>query len=284
MNSSYTLDIILTILLTLLCAIFVLNPQINNNVLITIFSLILVLFVPGYSLTAALFPKKNVIDGLERIVLSFGFSIAFAPLISVSLNYTPLGIRLQPIIISLTIFIVSMSIIAYIRRSKLSENERFNIDYHYYFNSILQSFKKESGKDKILSITLVIFIIFAVITTAYAMVIPKEGEKFTEFYILGSNGNVTNYPTNLTAGQTGNVTVEVVNHEYSTVNYKIIVKLDNQTISNKSITLSSNQRYEEPFTFVTYRYGQNRELEFLLYKLPDENNVYRSLHLWINVG
>jgi uncharacterized membrane protein len=115
-------------------------------------------------------------------------------------------------------------------------------------------------------------------------VIPKEGEKFTEFYILGSNGTASDYPTNLTSGETGNVTVGIVNHEYSTINYKLITKLNNQVIDEKNITLSSNQAYKEPFTFIPYNYGQNHELELLLYKLPDDKNVYRSIHLWINVN
>ena len=282
MNRLYNLDLILTIILTFLGAIFILTPIINSTVFRIIFSLLLILFVPGYSLIAALFPKKDDLEGIERVVLSFGLSIAAAPLIGLLLNYTPFGIRLEPIIVSLSVFMIFMSTIAYIRRLKLHEDERFGIDLDYYLK-IVNSFKRESGTDKILSIVLVIFIILAVSATAYAIVIPKEGEKFTEFYILGSNGTASDYPTNLTSGETGNVTVGIVNHEYSTINYKLITKLNNQVIDEKNITLSSNQAYKEPFTFVPYSYGQNHELELLLYKLPDENNVYRSIHLWINV-
>jgi uncharacterized membrane protein len=283
MNRLYNLDIILTIILTFLGAIFILTPIINSTVFRIIFSLLIILFVPGYSLIAALFPKKDDLEGIERVVLSFGLSIAAAPLIGLLLNYTPFGIRLEPIIVSLSVFMIFMSTIAYIRRLKLQEDERFGVDLDYYLK-IVNSFKRESGTDKILSIVLIIFIILAVSATAYAIVIPKEGEKFTEFYILGSNGTASDYPTNLTSGETGNVTVGIVNHEYSTINYKLIIKLNNQVIDEKNITLSSNQTYSEPFTFVPYSYGQNHELELLLYKLPDENNVYRSIHLWINVN
>ncbi len=278
-----SIDIILVLLLTFLCVIFVLTPALNNTVFRSIFSLLLFLFAPGYSLIAALFPNKQDMSGTERIALSFGLSIVVTPLIGLLLNYTPFGIRLESIFISLSLFTILMSIIAYSRRLMLHEDERFSIDFKCYFNRTVESFKRESGTDKILSIILVSSIILAVSATAYVMV-PKEGEKFTEFYILGQNGKVSDYPHNLTVGQTGNVTVGIVNHEYSPVNYKIMVKLNNQTIDEKNITLSDNQIYSEPFTFVPSNSGQNQEIEFLLYKLPDENNVYRSLHMWINVG
>ncbi|MCJ7521640.1 MAG: DUF1616 domain-containing protein [Dehalococcoidia bacterium] len=33
------------------------------------------------------------------------------------------------------------------------------------------------------------------------MVTPKTGEKFTEFYVLGLNGEAANYPNELTVGE-----------------------------------------------------------------------------------
>jgi uncharacterized membrane protein len=277
-------DIKLVWLITALCIIFVLVPVLNNTVFRIILGLLLILFIPGYSLISALFPKKEDLDEIERTSLSFGLSIAVTPLIGLLLNYTPFGIRLEPVLISLSIFTVVMSVAAYIRRWNLPEEERFSVNFKYYFNRIIESFRGESRKDKILSIILAVSIILAISATAYVIAVPKEGEKFTEFYILGPDGKASNYPTNLTVGQTGNVTVGIVNHEYSTVNYEMIIKLNNQTINDTNITLSNNETWQQPFTFTPSSYGQNQELEFLLYKLPDNNTVYRSLHLWINAG
>ena len=281
---SIPLDIILVWLTTALCVIFVLTPVLNDTFIKIILGMLLILFIPGYSLIAALFPKKNDLSGIERTALSLALSIAVTPLIGLLLNYIPFGTRLEPVIISLSIFTVVMSFTAYIRRWKLPEEERFSINFKYYFNRIVGSFNGESKKDKVLSIILVISIILAIFATAYVIFIPNEGEKFTEFYILGPDGKASNYPTNLTTGQTGNVTVGIVNHEYSTVNYELIIKLNNQTINDTNITLSNNETYQQAFAFTPYTYGQNQKLEFELYKLPDNSTVYRSLHLWINVG
>ncbi|MGD0952643.1 MAG: DUF1616 domain-containing protein [Methanotrichaceae archaeon] len=78
--------------------------------------LVTVLFLPGYALIAALFPRKDDIDSIERVALSFGLSIAVVPLIGLGLNYTPWGIRLVPVVISLCLFTVMMSVAAHLRR------------------------------------------------------------------------------------------------------------------------------------------------------------------------
>lgn len=51
--------------------------------------------------------------------------------------------------------------------------------------------------------------------TVYAVITPKEGEKFTEFYVLDPNGKASDYPTNLKVGEEGEVIIGVVNHEYA---------------------------------------------------------------------
>lgn len=61
---------------------------------------IFVLFLPGYSLIKTLFPTKEI-DNIERTALSIGMSLALVPLVGLLLNYTPWGIKLTPVILSL---------------------------------------------------------------------------------------------------------------------------------------------------------------------------------------
>ena len=60
--------------------------------------------------------------------MSFGLSIAIVPLTGLALNYTPFGIRLDPILAVLFAFILIVSIVAWRRRIYLPEDERFRID------------------------------------------------------------------------------------------------------------------------------------------------------------
>ncbi len=55
-------------------------------------------------------------------------SLALVPLIGLILNYTPWGIRLLPSLLSLYVFMFAMSLIAFLRRRALAEEERFSFD------------------------------------------------------------------------------------------------------------------------------------------------------------
>ena len=62
-----------------------------------------VLYLPGYALIEALYPRGDELEPLERVALSIGLSLAIVPLVGLILNYTPWGIRLTPITISLAL-------------------------------------------------------------------------------------------------------------------------------------------------------------------------------------
>lgn len=61
-----------------------------------------VLFIPGYSLIQCLYPLREELTDLERLALGLGLSLAVVPLVGLILNYTPFGIRLRPIVVSLS--------------------------------------------------------------------------------------------------------------------------------------------------------------------------------------
>ncbi len=136
--------------------------------------------------------------------------------------------------------------------------------------------------DTTISIILLVLLLVAVAAAVYITVNPNPGEKFTEFYILGSGDKAGNYPTNLTLGETGNVTIGIVNHEQSSTSYNIRINLNGTTIENRNITLLNKEIKEIPFSFNASKIG-NQSLEFSLYKLPNDNQVYRSLKLFVNV-
>lgn len=282
-------DLLIVIGLVLLTDIFVLAPGLNETILRNVLGLPLVLFLPGYTLIAALFPAKSDLDGIERTALSFGLSIAIVPLIGLVLNYTPFGIRLLPVLISLSIFIFIMCWLAYTRRASLPETEAFEISFSAAALSLKNGIfeKSESKLDRALTIILILSILMSVATLEYVILTPKEGEHFTEFYVLGPQGIADNYTTDYTLGQSGTMIVGVVNHEYRPVNYTMQVKLENQLLplpeNLQHITLDHNETWEETVTFTPPLVGQNMKLEFLLFNETDKTTPYRDLHLWINV-
>lgn len=145
-------------------------------------------------------------------------------------------------------------------------------------NKLQNAFKGKSRSRNIISIILVAILFVFITITVYLIMNPVQGEPFTEFYLLGPDGKAGNYPTNLTEGQQGKVMIGVVNHEYNTTNYQLIVRKNNNIVENEIFSLDKNQKKEIIFIF-TSGPPNSDNLEFLLYKLPNNQSVYRSLHL-----
>jgi uncharacterized membrane protein len=317
----YPVDIIVCLLASI-CVVPLVFFPIENTIRI-IFGLPFILFIPGYVLVFALFPAKKTyrgIDTLERIVLSFGLSIAVVPLIGLALNYTPWGMRLEPILFSVFFFILIIGLVGIYRWRKTDPKGRFII-------SLKVTFPKQENKiDRALTIILVIAILIVLVSLIYVITIPKTGETFTEFYLLGPTGKAEGYPRNLTINETATVTIGIANHEHRVIDYTIEIWLINQTTITNNQTGENETRYnqmwylgtitttlphqeiniEEPwqpqwtynYTFAVDTPGKFK-LAFLLFTTPrspyntrtdyhdiaDEkiSSAYRENHLWLSI-
>ena len=314
---NYPLDIITCILVSL-----ILLPLVFFNIqpiLRGILGLPFILFIPGYILVFALFPTKKTdrgIDTIERLALSFGLSIAIVPLIGLILNYTPWGIRLEPILISNLLFIIIIGLYGIYRWKKTDPKERYIISIKK-----ITIPKKEKTIDQALTIILIIAIIIAIISLIFFITIPKIGEQFSELYILGPTGKATDYPYNLSTQENATIIIGIANHENQHINYTIQIWLinqttttDNQIIYNQMILIDkiSINLSHQPINFEqkwqpqwTTNYTIHIEtpgifkIAFLLYKnnniqyntnidyheIADLiiNSAYLENHIWINI-
>ena len=275
---------ILTVLLAVVIAFL------PSTIARTILGLPFLLFFPGYTLMAALFPKKESLGGVERVALSFGLSIAVVPLIGLVLNFTPLGISLEPILISLAVFIIATSGVAWYRREKLAPEERFTVSFNFRL-PLFQDWQKQSMADNVLSLLLVLVIAGALATLGYAIAAPKVGEKFTEFYILGPDGKAENYPTELKVGEEGRVILGIANHEQEGASYEVEVwiggekaklRIEGEDRDEIMVDLENEEEWREEVGFVLQKAGEKQKVEFVLYK-DGEPYFEEPLHLWIDV-
>ena len=92
--------------------------------------IIFVLFLPGYAFIKTLFPTtvpiktgSEALDTIERIALSFGMSLALVPIIGLILNYTPWGIRLAPITLSLLALTAAFATAGILRERQTATNK-----------------------------------------------------------------------------------------------------------------------------------------------------------------
>ncbi len=92
---------------------------------------VFILWLPGYTFIKALFPKIHPptratyidrigqeLDTIERTALSIGMSLALVPIVGLLLNYTPWGIRLAPITLSLTALTIIFATTALLRENQ----------------------------------------------------------------------------------------------------------------------------------------------------------------------
>ena len=278
----------------------------SYNVLRIILGLPLILFSPGYALVAALFPKKEGLDTIERMALSFGLSIVAVSLIGLVLNYTPAGIKLEPVLYSASGFTFTISVIAIWRRAGLLKEDRFGFE----FGSGLPGWN-DGAFGKLLSILVVISILGSLGMLGYVIASPKAEEKFTEFYITGPY-NALDYPVEfvIAGGEvvsvkygdgdneplytsTGRVILGIINHEGEEAAYLVNITIDNEPLEVSfggrtfeyigPITLAHEEKWEQEIGFAPKNVGNNQKVEFVLYK--DETPRFEEpLHLWVDVS
>ncbi|MHC1624630.1 MAG: DUF1616 domain-containing protein, partial [Methermicoccaceae archaeon] len=235
-----SIDLQLIILLTILTLTFVMMPKINENPIRILLGIMFVLFFPGYSLVAALFPRDDDLDGIERFALSIGLSVAVVPLLGLLLNYAPWGIRLNPILFALSTFTILCILIAVYKRALLPEEERFSVSFKQLLLLLKEGWNElwhnQTGRGRILSLILIASMVLAVATMVYVVSVPKQGERFTEFYILGPEGKAADYPTSFQLGEEKKVIVGVANHEGMKMNYILKVELEGSTLIEKKFS------------------------------------------------
>jgi len=334
-------DLAAVVVVVSLTGFAIFTPVVKETPLRILVGLPFVLFVPGYAFIAALFPdappedgteddtadgddvesadadvtrrlslqrnrKQGSIDGIERVALSFGTSIAIVPLIGLVLNFTPWGIRLAPIYVAVGGFTLGAVAVATRRRFALPPEVRFRVPYEEWF-AVARSelLEPETSTDQVLNVLLVVSVLLATASVAYAVAVPKQGESFTEFYVLTENetGDLVadDYPTEYAVGEPKPITVGLGNNEHQDMNYGVVVALQRVEVSNNTTrvleedelqrfdaAVPNNETWHRQINVTPTMTGQRMRLTFLLYREapppePTVENAYRELHLWVNV-
>lgn len=251
-----------------------------NDIVRIILGVPFVIFAPGFTFLVALFPKSWGLGSIERVGLSFVLSVAIVPLLVLILNYTPWGIRLEPIIYSVALFIFVTSITAWLRQRKLNEFERFTVQFRVHMLNWGQG-----AWDRMLTIVLTVAIVGGLGMLGYIIATPKAGETFTEFYILGPEGIAQNYPRVLNLGDEAKMFMGIINHEGKDVVYRVEVLIgDKKSVVIEPILVIDDQRWEGEVVLVPEEVGEDQKVEFLLFINDAVEPYLEPLHLFIDVN
>ncbi len=233
-------------------------------------------------------------------------SIAITSLIWIALNYTPWGINTLSQLVTLEGFIIVMSVITFIRKPGYEKQWQ-----PLRLIDIKNKFRVKSKVDTFFTVIVCLSIVSFLGILGFTAANPKNGEKYTEFYILGSDGQAKKYPVEFildnnyvnriiySDGTVESQTVKdtvilgIVNHEQKTLDYFLTISVNGEPVriiydndiseSISGLTLNNEEKWEKKVGFIPTAIGDNQKVEFILTADNGETQYVNSLHFWINV-
>lgn len=287
-NDWWFADLLFVTLLVGLAAVGVLN---TGGVVRVALAMPLVLILPGYALTAVLFPathenssdvepfddgekglrspvpKRYQIDRVERLVLSIVLSIAIVPAVTFVLNFTAYGITLRPILGGIGGVTVFLNAIALFRRWRLPSERRFIGSPRILgrWTSIFWPRRNPLADtrrtDKALNVALAVSLLLVLSSAGYALAAPPEGDQFTEFYL--DTENVTGdtesmYQTQFARGESQELPLFIKNQEDQRTKYTLVVVLQQVQRDGEGGTVQSESELAR--TSTTLENGEKKRL------------------------
>ncbi len=221
-------------------------------VLRLILGLPFLLFFPGYALMATLFPRRSDLGALQRVALSIAFSLVLSPAIGFALNFL-WRLELYPILAGIAIFTAIMSALAWIRRRPIPEEERPEMVIALPF----APGGRFSALDKTVSMVLFLAFLAAIAVLVAVVANPKEGERYSGFYLRGAQSR----PTEVPVGAPVAVTLGITNHETETMTYRIQVRAGNTVLKTTDpIRLDQGAAWENEVSFTPIEAGGTSQL------------------------
>lgn len=218
----------------------------------------LVLFLPGYAFLSALFPGRqesaaksssslsrtaqfDTLESIEhrgitwgeRVALSFGMSMIWLPILALALSISPWGLNLDPIFGVISAFVLGWSVIGAVRRARLAPSERFIVPYRRWLIDARTAFGR-SPADALLTGVLALSVLAAAASLTYALAVPTDATEFTNFGVgtVNESGQlVYTAPPNFTDGQPQDLTFLIENHEERSLEYTVVVQLQEVRIT-----------------------------------------------------
>jgi len=304
-SHAHTLDVRLTAALTIIAAVLVAMPVEEPTILRAVAGLPLLLFLPGYAVTAALFPARadssvthdsailhpgvRAVSTVERLVLSVVASVAIVGTAGLLANAV-VGVFLVPILLLVVLGTLLASLIAYSERLNLAPNQRY---------APLQSLRGSTGRWRPTSAAAWFLLAaavagFLVVGASGVAALTATGDGVTEFYVGGETENGTiamgEHPRSLTVGEPATHYLVVDQHNSGVTNYTIVAQrvIGNGTnastgeIGRYDLTVPSNDHAVQSIEITLDEPRESVQINYYLYagdapSAPDGETAMRTL-------
>jgi uncharacterized membrane protein len=243
-----------------------------------------VLFVPGYCLTTALFPRKSDLNSLERVGLSIGFSVASVAVLALVLDWLQLGLYPGPILLGELGMVGIFIAVTLRRRSQLPPD----VVYTLSISPPLPLNSSPISKRRFYYL-LILGLVASGLAT-WVFLTPIADQSATEFYILGSKGLVEDYPYQVGLSDEVRVNVGITNREKNQLNYHFEVWVTDdlnvgrreRLMKSDSFLLRPGEKFEQTVSWHMPWVGDDQKVELLLFN-NNASKPSRQLRMWINV-
>lgn len=280
----------------------------------------LVLLFPGYALLAVLFPRRlqderarrndgentrPTLTHLERFALSVTSSLALVPALAFVLNFTPYGVRREPVLLAVSGLTAGLILAGYVARLSVPPGQRYRVPLGLHRMAVPYvsrrpeslstpaPFKPATATQRLLNLVFVVGVVVVAASIGYAAVTPAGGQgPFTEFYLLTETDDgqfrAENLPHEFSQGESRSLYVAVGNHEGQPVEYAVVVRLDGNELDRFDVPVEAGETRRVERSITPDRTGDRLRLSFLLYRgdppaTPTPENAYREVHLWVTV-
>jgi hypothetical protein len=233
--------------------------DIQLPVLRLVFTLPLVLFIPGYMLTAALVPPQ-ALGRTERMLLSLGLSLAAAGIGALLLDRTPWGLQARSWILYLSALTLCAGLAAIVRRWKSARGEARG-----------KTSAVSAGPTILQGILLGLAALVTVAAVALASrPAPARGDQgYTLMWMLPAQGS-----------NSGDVRVGLRSMELTPTRYRLEMVDQGQVVQEwPEIELKTGETWETVAALPVKESGGG-PVEARLYRLDDQGSVYRRVKYW----
>lgn len=212
----------------------------------------LVFVLPGYAITAALFPRRTL--GIpEQVLCSVGLSLVVVIMGGFALHWTPWGLQAESWAIFLFCVTLGASVIAGMR-------------WHRGWSVAVTSLNIGLDSRQGLLLGLAALVVVAVVGLARTPMPPRGIQGYTLLWILPAG-----------EGNPNAVRLGISNNEFALTEYSLRVLVDDQIAQEwPAIQLAPGQKWE---TTAVVPGKSSSVVEALLYRLDAPNDVYRRVTL-----
>jgi hypothetical protein len=224
------------------------------GVLRVMLSLLLTLVLPGYALTAALFPDA-ALPRTDRLLYSVGLSLVVTILGGFVLNWTPWGLRPQSWALLLSYITLGGCVTAVIRRPLVEVAPQ------------RPALRLSVGQGTLLG--LAILTLAGSLLIARSEAVQQPAPNVVQLWMLpGAQARTVRLGV-ITKGPTGG-------------RYRLVVQRGGYTIREwPSLTLKNDDRWEATVELLARQPGSG-SIAARLYRVAEPGVVYRNVTLWLN--